>query len=103
MPRISTKPCPATRIPSGACRSPTRVTTAWPGRPTNALLHAVLRLRALPKAQRQAWKALFDHYVFDHDGAPAHLPEQAQGPLASPMTEQAARLLRAELMAKFKR
>jgi hypothetical protein len=76
----------------------------WLGRPDHALQHAVLALRDLPKAQRQAWKALFNHYVFEHeDHFPEHLPPQVRGPLASPMTEETARGLRAKLVSRLQR
>lgn len=70
----------------------------WLGQSYDALQHAVLAIRDLPRSQRQSWKALFDHYVFDHDDHfPEHLPPEVRGPLASPMTEDAAKSLRAKL------
>jgi len=76
----------------------------WLGRPEYALQHAALSLRDLPKAQRQAWKALFNHFVFDHDEHfPDYLPPQARGLLASPMTEETARSLRAKLGSRLQR
>ncbi|NMH65719.1 cupin-like domain-containing protein [Shewanella salipaludis] len=81
-----------------------RDTPDYLGRPNNALLHAILSLRSLPKAQRQAWKAMFDHYIFDHDPeALAHIPEAAQGMLTTPLDESNARKLRADLTNKLKR
>lgn len=74
----------------------------WLGHSYDALQHAVLAIRDLPKAQRQAWKALFDHYVFEHDDHfPAHLPPEVRGPLASPMTEESAKGLRTLLASKL--
>ncbi|WP_010606513.1 cupin-like domain-containing protein [Pseudoalteromonas maricaloris] len=32
---------------------------------TESLIHAILTIRALPKYQRDAWKEVFKHYVFD--------------------------------------
>lgn len=46
--------------------------------PVDALLHALAAMRALPPDRRAAWRALFDHLVFDAAPA-AHLPEKAQG------------------------
>lgn len=74
----------------------------WLGQTYDALRHAVLCIRDLPKSQRQAWKALFEHYVFDHDDHfPEHLPPAVRGPLASPMTEESAKSLRADLASKL--
>ncbi|MBY5922344.1 cupin-like domain-containing protein [Ferrimonas balearica] len=81
-----------------------RDSPAYLGRPNNALLHAILALRSLPKAQRQAWKAIFEHYVFDHDADDLpQLPQQAQGMLTKPLDERNARKLRAELSNHLKR
>ncbi len=81
-----------------------RDSPAYLGRPTNALLHSMLSLRSLPKAQRQAWQALFNYYIFEHDDSPAPaLPEQAIGMLTKPLDELNARKLRAELQNKLKR
>jgi hypothetical protein len=49
--------------------------------PLATLTQAIRAMRDLEPAHRAAWKAWFDHYVFD-DGAPhaaAHLPPHARG------------------------
>jgi hypothetical protein len=55
------------------------------GRPTapalGALLHARLAFAALPPAERQAWRTLFDHYVFGEGDPAAHIPEARRGAL----------------------
>jgi len=81
-----------------------RDSPAYLGRPTNALLHSMLSLRNLPKAQRQAWQALFNYYIFDHDDAPEPaMPAAAKGMLQKPLDELSARQLRADLQNKLKR
>ncbi|MEE2024843.1 cupin-like domain-containing protein [Alkalimonas mucilaginosa] len=81
-----------------------RDTPAYLGRPNNALLMSILSLRSLPKAQRQAWKAMFEHYIFDHDEvSQQHIPDAAQAMLAKPISELQARQLRADLLNKLKR
>ncbi len=71
--------------------------------PMNTLLHALLSLRDRPAAEKDAWRAMFDYYVFGEAGrAAAHLPVAARGPLA-PLDEVAARRLRAELLRKLNR
>jgi hypothetical protein len=71
--------------------------------PLNTLLMALLTLRDLPAEQRQAWRALFDHYVFDaDDDTAAHIPPHARGVLG-PMTAPAARQLRAFLLNRLNR
>ena len=78
-------------------------TPAYLGTPSNALLHAMMALRALPAPQRQAWRALFDHYVFEADlAACAHIPEAGRGWLA-PLDEAGARQLRGELLNRLNR
>jgi hypothetical protein len=81
-----------------------RDSPAYLGRPTNALLHSMLSLRSLPKAQRQAWQAMFNYYIFDHDDvAEPPLPDAAKGMLTKPLDELNARQLRADLQNKLKR
>lgn len=67
----------------------------WMVTPTFTLWHAMLTLRDLPPMERRAWRAFFDHYVFQTDGDPLeHLPVEARG-LMAPMTP--------EIMARIKR
>ncbi len=81
-----------------------RDTPAYLGRPNNALAMAMLSLRSLPKAQRQAWKAMFNHYIFDHDDDDvSHIPKDAQGMQTKPLDDINARKLRADLINKLKR
>jgi len=71
--------------------------------PQNTLLHALISLRDRPEPEKQAWRALFDYYVFGPADRPAaHLPEAARGSLA-PMDETKARRLRAQLLHKLNR
>jgi hypothetical protein len=71
--------------------------------PMNALLMAMLSVRDLPPAQRQAWQQLFEHYVFAADAEhSAHIPAAAQGGLR-PLDADAARLLRARLLKSLNR
>ena len=71
--------------------------------PANVLDYALLALRDLPRAQRKAWKAVFDYYVFDfEEESIGYLPEDRRGVLA-PMDELKARKLRAQLLRKLNR
>lgn len=71
--------------------------------PMNTLLHGLLSLRDRPDAEKQAWAALFDYYVFGPADRPvAHLPEAARGVLA-PLDTLSARQLRARLLQRINR
>jgi hypothetical protein len=79
-------------------RSPAYVPT-----PMNALYHAIWTLRDRPENEKQAWKHVFDYYVFGASGlAGEHLPPPARGLLGA-ITEDEARQLRAMLVNKLNR
>lgn len=74
---------------------------AYFGAPPDALVHGILTLRSLPPRQREAWRRLFNHYVFDADEAVyEHIPQPGRGCLA-PLNEAAAKQLRAKLLHKL--
>lgn len=78
-------------------------TPASMGSPTDALMHAILSLRDLPERQREAWRRLFNHYVFDADEKVyAHIPERGRGCL-SRLDESGAKRLRAILLNRLNR
>jgi hypothetical protein len=78
-------------------------TPAFMDTPMTTLLHGMLSLRDRPSAEKQAWRALFDYYVFGDPDRPAeHLPPGAQGDLA-PLDEMSSRRLRAKIMQKLNR
>jgi hypothetical protein len=80
-----------------------RQSPAFMDTPLNTLMMALLSLRDLPPAQRDAWRVLFDHYIFDADEqTAAHIPAEARGVLA-PMTDSNARQLRTMLLNRLKR
>ncbi|TPG52970.1 cupin-like domain-containing protein [Sphingomonas glacialis] len=71
--------------------------------PMNTVLHGLLSLRDRPDSEKQAWRALFDYYVFGPAERPAeHLPEPMRGALA-PLTDLSARRLRAQLVQRLNR
>ena len=81
-----------------------RNSPSYMGNPADVLNHAILSIRDLPLAQRNAWKHLFDYYVFDHNEDEfTHIEESAKSILASPLDEMQARTLRANLQNKLRR
>lgn len=61
--------------------------------PLNALYHAAITMKDLPPRERTAWRALFDHYIFqDHGDPAAHLPDEARGILGRRTPELVARV-----------
>ena len=71
--------------------------------PMHALYHALWTIRDRPEREKQAWREVFDHYVFGPaDRAGEHLPEAARNVLG-PVDEGLARQLRAMLIAKLNR
>ena len=71
--------------------------------PMDVVMHAILGLRDRPEIEKQAWRELFDYYVFGPADKPrAHLPEDAHGVLAE-LDETMARRLRAALQQTLNR
>lgn len=59
----------------------------------DALLHAMLSYRHLPREQRDFWQLMLKHYAFDADGDPgAHLPMHARGIMAPASPQLFARM-----------
>jgi len=73
------------------------------GLPYDALLHGFLTIRHLPQHQRAAWRAVFEHYVFQGGGDPvAHLPAHSRGALGA-MTPELAAQIRQALLRRLNR
>ncbi|ASW45530.1 cupin-like domain-containing protein [Xanthomonas hortorum pv. vitians] len=71
--------------------------------PMPALYHALWAIRDRPASEKDAWRALFDYYVFGPaERAGEHLPEQARHALG-PIDPILARQLRAMLIGKLNR
>jgi hypothetical protein len=64
------------------------------GSPFEVLVHGLLAVRHLPKPQRDAWRAIFEHYLFGDEDPGAHLPPELKGVLG-PLSPQLARNVRA--------
>lgn len=72
--------------------------SAGPDAPYTSMLFAMIAISERPAAERQAWKAFFDHYVFRPGGHPlAHLPPEQHGLLGPLKPENYARI-RARIM-----
>jgi hypothetical protein len=68
-----------------------------PDAPYTAMLLSMITIGERPARERQAWKALFDHYVFREYGHPlAHLPPQRHG-LLGPLKDNYGKI-RARVM-----
>lgn len=82
----------------------------WPGyqdysdNPMNALKHAILSIAQLDGSEREAWRTMFDHYVFGRDeaGPVSHIPPESQG-MAGAVDKAIARKVRAELLNALNR
>jgi hypothetical protein len=71
---------------------------AGPDSPYTSLLLAMITIAERPPAERQAWKAFFDHYVFRTHGHPlAHLPAEERG-LLGPLKPDNYANIRARVM-----
>ena len=74
------------------------VFSAGPDAPYTAMLLSLITIAERPAAERRAWKAFFDHYVFRTSGHPlAHLPPEQHGLLGPLKPENYARI-RARVM-----
>lgn len=63
------------------------------GSPMDVLMHAMKSVRDRPPKEKEAWKALFDYYIFgDSEKVRAHLPPESHGALANIDENQARRL-----------
>ena len=73
------------------------------GNPMDIVMHAMLGLRDRPEAEKQAWREVFDYYVFGSPETPReHLLPSAQGALAD-LDNNMVRRLRALVKNKLNR
>lgn len=70
--------------------------------PFTTLMHALMTISQLPKAERMAWRAFFDHYIFRENGDPAqHIPPENRGVLGE-LTPQTYQTLKSYVIASLK-
>lgn len=80
-----------------------RQSPGFMGPPIDALKLALMTIRDLPEEQKNAWRDIFNYYVFQADeNVVNHIPQHSQGVLAA-IDEVTARRLRAELLNKLNR
>ncbi len=80
-----------------------RQSPAYMGKPIDVLMHALLTIRDLPAAQREAWYGIFRHYVFEADDENVqHIPEHRRG-ILGPIDDRMAREVRAHLLNNLNR
>lgn len=80
-----------------------RQSPGYMGLPSDALMHAMLSVRDLPKQQRDAWRGIFDHYVFNtNDDVADHIPSDQRGFLGT-VNEVVARKIRTILRNNLNR
>ncbi|MES1156847.1 MAG: cupin-like domain-containing protein [Alphaproteobacteria bacterium] len=73
------------------------------GAPNEAFLHALLSIKHLPPAHRAAWRAVFEHYVFQTEVDPGeHLPEDKRGYLGS-LSPEMVKAMRESLIRTMSR
>lgn len=73
------------------------------GSPQDAFTHALMNIRSLPADERQHWKNLFNHYIFDSSPENfAHIPQEKLGILGD-VDEIVARRLRSQLLNRLNR
>jgi hypothetical protein len=72
--------------------------------PIFTLLHGLMTIRDMNHRERQAWRVIFDHYLFrpDDEEPMAHIPPDARGLFAA-MTPDIERRLKATLMGPLSR
>jgi hypothetical protein len=76
---------------------------AGPDGPYTSLMLALISISERPPAERAAWRAFFDHYVFRPDGHPlAHLPPELHG-LLGPLQPDNYGRIRARILNTLKR
>jgi len=76
---------------------------AYMGNPLDIVMHAIMGIRDRSEAEKQAWREVFDYYVFGSSETPrAHLPPAIQGALAD-LDEDTVRRIRAVLKNKLNR
>ncbi len=56
------------------------------------LLHCILGFKSLPPAERDAWRGLLDHYVFNDEDPAAHIPPTRRGMLGPLDAERVTQL-----------
>jgi len=66
--------------------------SAGPDAPYSTMMLAMIAIAERPPAERAAWRAFFDHYVFRPDGHPlAHLSEERHG-ILGPLRQNYGRI-----------
>ncbi len=76
---------------------------AHAGSPFEVLIHGLMSIRDLPQPQREAWRGIFDHYLFGQSNdAALHLPPEARGVLGAASPER-SRMIRGFLQRALAR
>jgi len=78
-------------------------TERGPGSPFAALVYGIYSINQLSANRREAWRKIFDHYVFQTNGEPvAHLAPEHRGMLG-PMTSKLASYIKDWLLKSLQR
>jgi hypothetical protein len=71
--------------------------------PVEALIHAITAIRSLPPHPREAWAAIFRHYVFKGEPVASHLPAGQQGILGEPPSAEALAWAQQLLASRYRK